>query len=48
MLTAHCRNNFIRALEALKNLVARNLIKDTDGDHMDEVLETIAAMEEVK
>ena len=29
-------------LAALQNLVARNLIKDTDDDHYDEVLDAIA------
>ena len=29
-------------LAVLKNLVARDLIKDTDGDHYDEVLAAIA------
>ena len=32
-------------LAALKNLVERKLIKDTDGDHYDEVLEAIAKAE---
>jgi hypothetical protein len=32
-------------LAALQNLVGRNLIKDTDGDHYDEVLEAIAKAE---
>jgi hypothetical protein len=33
-------------LAALKNLVERKLIKDTDGDHYDEVLEAIAKAED--
>ena len=32
-------------LAALRNLVKRNLIKDTDGDHYDEVLDAIAKAE---
>lgn len=32
-------------LAALKNLVERNLIKDINGDHYEEVLETIAKAE---
>lgn len=32
-------------LEALKNLVDKNLIKDIDGDHYEEVLEAIAKSE---
>jgi hypothetical protein len=31
--------------EALKNLVERNLIKDTNGDHYDEVLDALAKAE---
>lgn len=33
-------------LAALKNLVERKLIKDTDGDHYDEVLDAIAKAED--
>ncbi len=32
-------------LEALKNLVERDLIKDTNGDHMNEVLQAIEKAE---
>ena len=35
-----------RMLACLKNLRDRDLIKDTDGDHYDEVLDAITAAEE--
>ena len=32
---------YAELLEALKNLVARDLIKDEDGDHYQEVIDAI-------
>ena len=37
LLKKHCFDHFDAIYHALKNLVDRKLIKDPDGDHMEEV-----------
>lgn len=37
----NCVNMHDELIECLKNLVDRNLIKDTDGDHYTEIMELL-------
>jgi len=47
VMAAHCRNNHDALVAALRNLVVKGLIRNPDGDHMDEVIEALVNAERV-